>query len=102
MSMSISSDKTVPIKILKSRKNGYQVMDKKDITEIYTVMQETQRDSDKRIASPFQIWNFNEISWGEITVVRCQALVSVYHLGTLHSFPRPLENFLGHLEVKTS
>ena len=62
--MSISSDKTVLIKILKSTKNGYQVIHKKDIKEIYTVIQETQRDSDKRIASPFQIWNFNEISWG--------------------------------------
>ena len=67
MSMSISSDKTVLIKILKSTKNGYQVIPKKDIKEIYTVIQETQRDSDKRIASPFQIWNFNEISWGGIT-----------------------------------
>ena len=68
MSMSISSDKTVLIKILKSTKIGYRVIHKKDIKEIYTVIQETQRDSDKRIASPFQIWNFNEISWGETTV----------------------------------
>ena len=49
----------------------------------------------------FQIKKDSEVVWPR-ELVRCKALVFAYLLDTLHSFPRPLEYFLGHFEVKTS